>query len=206
LSLDSEHGKRIRGLGNLLEELGDDEASQSHQRMGHRYRHVTEIPYRGEGQPVTILLLVSGRKGNVPVRHLLDDCIFGTFAVAPDFYDRDALPPHQLVLNSIGDADLCGAALDSAVNLAERTFAPVINSSTAALGAGRIANARRLAGLPGMVASWTAQSSRHKLADGADLRFCCYRVLRAFTTAATLRPWTPRTRSPRRSKSYPATN
>ena len=94
---------------------------------------------------MSVLLLVSGRRGDVPIRHLLDDKVFRTFVVLPNVYDPDVpLPPHDIVFNAIGDADFCALALDRAVTLMERTFAPVINSPAAVLGTGRAANARRL--------------------------------------------------------------
>ena len=37
------------------------------------------------------------------------------------------LPPHQLIFNAIGDADLCEPALQAAVRLIARSRAPVIN-------------------------------------------------------------------------------
>ncbi|HUA18239.1 MAG TPA: tetratricopeptide repeat protein [Bryobacteraceae bacterium] len=160
-----------QGLGNLLAELGEEEASREHQRLGHR--QATLIPHRGETKPVSVVLLVSsGRGGNVPIRHLLDDRVYQTFAIAPEFWDLDVpLPPHQLVVNSIGDADLCAAALEAAVNLVERSMAPVVNAPAAVLGTGRMANARRLAGLAGVIAPRVAQMSREKLAQAAGLTF-----------------------------------
>ncbi len=57
-------------------------------------------------EPVSVLLLISGRRGDVPIRHLLDDKVFRTFVVLPNVYDPDApLPEHQVVFNAIGDAD-----------------------------------------------------------------------------------------------------
>ena len=53
-----------------------------------------------------MLLLISGRRGDVPIRHLLDDKVFRTFVVLPNVYDPDVpLPAHDLVFNAIGDAD-----------------------------------------------------------------------------------------------------
>jgi hypothetical protein len=106
-------------------------------------------------------VLVSGRRGDVPIRHLLDDKVFRTFVVLPNAYDPDApLPPHDVVFNAIGDADSCALALDRAVTLMERTFAPVINSPAAVLGTGRAANSRRLGAIPGVVAPVIANLSR----------------------------------------------
>jgi tetratricopeptide (TPR) repeat protein len=168
LSMDGQFAEAHQGLGNLLAELGQEEGAAQHQKLGHWDRRPTELPYRGESDPVSLLLLSSGRRGDVPIRHLLDDKIFRTFVVLPNVYDPDApLPEHQVVFNAIGDADLCRQALDRAVTLMDRTFAPVINAPAAVLGTGRAANARRLAEAPGVVAPTIANFSRQELAGPA---------------------------------------
>jgi tetratricopeptide (TPR) repeat protein len=161
LAIDAQFAEAHQGLGNLLAELGQEENAAEHQRLGHWDRRPTELPYRGETEPVSLLLLASGRRGDVPIRHLLDDKIFRTFVVLPNVYDPDApLPEHQVVFNAIGDADLSMQALDRAVTLMDRTFAPVINAPAAVLGTGRAANARRLAYVPGVVAPKVVNFSR----------------------------------------------
>ncbi len=165
LSIDAQFAEAHQGLGNLLAELGQEEAAAEHQRLGHWDRRPTELPYRGEAEPVSLLLLTSGRRGDVPIRHLLDDKIFRTYVVLPNVYDPDApLPEHQIVFNAIGDADLCKQSLDRAVTLMDRTFAPVINAPAAVLQTGRAANARRFADVPGVVAPTIANFSRDTLA------------------------------------------
>ncbi len=153
LALDSGFAEAHQGLGNLLAELGHEEAAARHQRLGLRDYRATELPYRGEAQPVQVLLLVSGRRGDVPIRHLLDDKIFRTFVVLPNVYDPDVpLPQHDIVFNAIGDADSCALALDRSVKLMERTFAPVINAPAAVRVTGRAENSRRLGVIPGVIA------------------------------------------------------
>ena len=49
------------------------------------------------------------------------------------------LPPHQLIFNAIGDADLCQPALEAATRLIARTSAPVINDPGAVMKTGRSA-------------------------------------------------------------------
>jgi hypothetical protein len=179
LALDSGFAEAHQGLGNLLAELGNEEAAARHQRLGLRDQRAAELPYRGEAEPVQVLLLVSGRRGDVPIRHLLDDRIFRTFVVLPSVYDPDApLPPHDVVFNAIGDADSCALALDRAVTLMERTFAPVINSPAAVLGTGRAANSRRLAEIPGVVAPVIANLSRAVLSSAGAVEAIELRGLR----------------------------
>lgn len=164
LAINPQFAEAHQGLGNLLAELGEEDAAARHQRLGHWHHRATELPYRGEAEPVSVLLLTSGRRGDVPIRHLLDDKIFRTFVVLPNVYDPEGpLPEHQVVFNAIGDADLCKQALDRAVTLMDRTFAPVINSPAAVLGTGRATNARRLGLIPGVIAPRIANFSRESL-------------------------------------------
>ena len=174
LALDSKFAEAHQGLGNLLAELGQEEAAARHQRMGFRDRRVMELPYRGEAEPVQVLLLVSGRRGDVAIRHLLDDKVFRTFVVLPNAYDPEApLPQHDVVFNAIGDADLCGLALDRAVKLMNHTRATVINPPAAILRTARIAISRRLGEIPGVVEPVIANRSRD-VADGKNRK---YRVM-----------------------------
>lgn len=154
-----------QGLGQVLSDLGEHAAADRHWRIGYRDRVFTTWPYRGEGTPVRVLLLASVAGGNVPVRLFLDDRVFETIAVATEYAtDEHALPPHDLVLNSIGDAELCGQALDTAESLLERTGARLINCPHAVRQTGRIDNARRFAGLDGVVAPGMTLMSRDMLA------------------------------------------
>jgi hypothetical protein len=67
------------------------------------------------------------------------------------------------VFNAVGDADSCALALDRAVTLMERTWAPVINAPAAVLQTGRAANAFRLSQIPGVIAPRIASFSRASL-------------------------------------------
>jgi hypothetical protein len=164
LAISPQFAEAHQGLGNLLAELGEEDAAARHQRLGHWDQRASELPYRGESEPVSVLLLTSGRRGDVPIRHLLDDKIFRTYVVLPNVYDPDAaLPEHQVVFNAIGDGDLCALALDRAVTLMDRTFAPVINAPAAVLGTGRAANARRLGTVPGVIAPRISNFPREAL-------------------------------------------
>jgi len=116
------------------------------------------------------LQLVSSGGGNIPTAPFLDDRIFLTSVVVADYLDpKAALPPHQLIFNAIGDADLCESALSAAVGLIARSSAAVINDPRAVMRSGRIGNAQRLAALPGVVTPKTLSVARDILAgpDGA---------------------------------------
>jgi tetratricopeptide (TPR) repeat protein len=157
------HREAHQGLAYALAELGDEAGAQRHRRQGFADRPVLGLPYRGDGPPVTLLLLVSSVGGNIPTHHLLDDRVFQTFVVVPEFYDAKVpLPAHQVVFNAIGDADLAAPALQAAQSVVALSKAPVINLPSAVLATGRADHAR-LARLPGVVAPATVTLPRDLL-------------------------------------------
>jgi Flp pilus assembly protein TadD/glutathione synthase/RimK-type ligase-like ATP-grasp enzyme len=159
------HAEAHQGLSYVLAELGDEEGARWHRRQGFENRPALALPYRGEGPPVTLLLLVSSVGGNIPTRTLLDDRVFQTFVVVPEFYDpKVPLPAHQVVFNAIGDADLAAPALAAARSLLAQTTAPVINPPSAVLATGRADHAR-LSRLPGVVAPATVSLPRELLSS-----------------------------------------
>jgi len=171
LRLDPDHPHAHQGLGTLFAELGDHERADWHRSQGFRNQCVATLPYRGTKPPIPILLFVSAAGGDIPTASFLDSRIYLTTAVVADFFDpAHDLPPHRLVFNAIGDADLCHRPLEAAALLISKTSAPVINRPSAVLATGRLANSRRLAGLPGVVAPRIACLPRAVLAnaDGPD--------------------------------------
>ncbi len=163
LRSDPGHAEAHQGLAYVLAELGDRAASDRHRRLGFQDRAVRSLPYRGEAAPVSLLLLVSSVGGNIPTRHLLDDRVFQTHVVAPEFYDlKVPLPPHQVVFNAIGDADLAAEPLAAAQSVVALTQAPVINLPSAVLATGRADHAR-MAHLPGVVTPLTIMLPRDLL-------------------------------------------
>ncbi len=65
----------------------------------------------------------------------------GTTVLVTEYAAPDlALPPHQVVFNSIGDADLCRNALPAAEAIVARTGRPVIEQLDARGGDGARAN------------------------------------------------------------------
>ena len=120
------------------------------------------------GPPVSLLLLASSTGGNIPMRHILDDLVFQTSIVFVEFYPAATpLPPHRIVVNAIGDADLAAPALVAAQSLLALTAAPVVNSPAAVARTGRGDIGQLLAGIPGLITSGAVTLPR-ALLEGAD--------------------------------------
>jgi len=165
LRRDPGHREAHQGLANVLAELGDEERAQWHRRKAFEGRPALELPFRGAEPPVSLLLLVSSRGGNIPTRNLLDDRVFRISVVLPEFYDpKVPLPPHQVVFNAIGDADRAAPALAAAQSVVALTTAPVINLPSAVLATGRADHAR-LARVPGVVMPATVTLPRELLSS-----------------------------------------
>jgi hypothetical protein len=102
---------------------------------------------------VPLLLLVSARSGNVPSQLWITHRHFAVSAIYAEFYDpATPLPPHALMVNLIGDADIGARALDLAESIVTRSISPLINSPARVRLTGRAENARRLGLIPGVVA------------------------------------------------------
>jgi len=165
---DPDHAAAHQGMGAVLADEGDRDRAHEHFKKGFRGHAVSTLPYRGKGPPIPLLQLVSSGGGNIPTAPFLDDCVFVTTVVVADHLDPAApLPPHRLIFNAIGDADLCQAALDAAVRLTAQSAAPIINDPRAVMATGRIDNAAQFAGLPGVVTAKTL-AVRRAILDGPE--------------------------------------
>ena len=170
LAIDPGNRMAHQGLAYVLSELGDEEAAQDHRDKGF-LEPVWRGTYRGEGDAVSVLLLCSLFGGTVSTAQFLDDRIFLVTTVVVELFDSaQPLPPHHVVFNAIGDADRCAPALERAAQILESSTAPVINAPRAVLATGRLANARRLSNLPGLVAPRMTLLRRSDASD-ADLSY-----------------------------------
>ena len=152
LQIAPDHPEAHQGLAYLLTNLGDEENAAIHRQQGFKNYPIMVFPYRGEGTPIAMLLLASAVGKAVPVQHHFDDKVFFTTVMFVEFYNESfPFPPHHLVFNVIGDADIGQDALHKAIQILEHTSAPVINHPANILPTGRAANAARLANIPGMV-------------------------------------------------------
>ncbi len=152
LRLAPDHAEAHRGLAILLAEQGEAAQAAYHRDRAFGTRPVTTLPYRGVGAPLPLLLLVSVAGGNVPFSALLDDRIFLTHVAVAEYVTPETpLPAHRLVVNAVGDSDLCRPALERVSALLAGGMAPVVNPPAVILPTGRLDNARRLGALPGVV-------------------------------------------------------
>ena len=136
-------------------------------RIAKRFKNnfLTTLPYRGARPPIRVLLLVSAAGGNTPTASLLDEQVFQTSVLVTEYYDvKVALPAHDVVFNSIGDADICAEGLEAACAVLRHTSRPVINHPLAVFKTGRASNAERLRGLPNVITPRMATVPRRALA------------------------------------------
>jgi hypothetical protein len=165
LRIDPDNVHAHRGIGNLLADIGDEAGARRHRDMGFRNDFLTTMPYRGGADGVAVLLLVSAMGGNIPTDSILDDRVFRTTVLVAEYFDpRLPLPAHDVIFNSIGDADLCREGLAASCAIVARTTRPVVNHPAAVLATGRAANAERLRGVTGVVAPRMAALPRALLA------------------------------------------
>ena len=172
LAIDPECAEAHQGLARSLTELGEVAAAEPHWHKGFVGHAVILRPHRGEATPVRVLLLVAARGGNIPTAAFLDDRLFDVTIVYADFHDpADDLPLHAVILNAIGDADLCPAALAGAEAIVGRTTAPLVNPPALVRRTGRLANARRLGGISGVRAPRVESLSRAAILSRAGWEF-----------------------------------
>ena len=152
LDLDPALSEAHQGLSYAHAGLGELEEAERSRDLGFNGHPLASWPYRGSGAPIGLLILCSARGGNIPIKHLIDDRVFQANLLFAEYFPADAaLPAHQLILNSIGDADLCPEGLARAEILLAKTSAPVLNPPQSVALTGRLANAERLGRLPGVI-------------------------------------------------------
>ncbi len=140
-----------QGLASVFQRQGSEERAAYHRDKGFRGHPLLTLDYRGQGNPVPLLVLASATGGNVPWYSLINQGTFHTTIIVVEYFDPDSpLPPHRLVFNAIGDADLCQDALEVANQLVARINTRALNHPNTVLRTGRIENARRLRTLPGV--------------------------------------------------------
>ncbi len=164
LELDPRYRPSHAGLSFALAALGDPEAAARHRREAFAGRAIVSAAYRGDKPPITVLELVSTLGGNLRTDPYLSDRVFHRILVATEFFEPGTpLPPHQLVVNAVGDADLAAEALEGAARVVASTSAPVINPPAAVQATSRCQIAERLALVPGVRTARTVLLPREAL-------------------------------------------
>ena len=152
LAIDAHLHEAHQGMAWVLKDI-DRDAADRHLQMGFVGHALVTKPYRGANVGIPLLLLVCARGGNIPTDLWINDRRFTIHALYPEFYDpRVALPHHVLVVNAIGDADLCAAALSRCQDVLAHSRAPIINRPNRVRATGRAEIARRLGAIPGVIA------------------------------------------------------
>ena len=153
------------GLAFVLARMGEPELGALHGRVAFADKCCVESRFRGADTPIRVLELISTRGGNVRIQNFLSDRRFQRFVIPAEFRDPSSpLPPHDLVVNAIGDADLAGAALAGAAALVRQTTSPVVNPPAAVSATARAAMAQRLGAIPGVRTARMAAINRNLLA------------------------------------------
>jgi tetratricopeptide (TPR) repeat protein len=164
LTLKPDLAEAHQGLSYVLNDLGEESVAAAHREMGFREQKFLTWPYKGYDRPLAILILSSALGGNIPLKHILDDRTFDCTLVFTEYFsDTQALPPHNLIFNAIGDADLCSQGLTAALNLSAKSQATVLNAPSLVQLTGRMQNATRLRHLPGVISPRSALFPRETL-------------------------------------------
>jgi tetratricopeptide (TPR) repeat protein len=171
LALDAGSIDAHRALSELLRDE-DPARAEAHFRRSLTGRALVTQPYRGVGTAPSLLLLVAARGGNVPTGLWIDDKTFTVHALYVESAAAEMeVPPHDLLVNAIGDADLCMEALAQAEAIARRTTARQINPPARVRLSGRAENAARLGAIPGVIAPRIALLTPAELLKRTGLRF-----------------------------------
>jgi len=156
-----------QGLACVFQRYGNDELSRYHRDRGFGNQPLSTVPCQGGGTPIQLLVLGSALEGNLPWRFLIDRNTFQTIILAVEYFDeRLPLPQHQLILNAIGDADICQQGLEIATRLVERSQSRVANHPQAVLQTGRLINAQRLCSIPGVITPRMVLLAKKELDSG----------------------------------------
>ena len=170
LRLDAELAQAHQGLACIFQRLGNEETSRYHRDRGFGKQPLSSVAFSGRGKPVQLLVLGSALEGNLPWRFLIDNNVFRTTIMAVEYFDEQLqLPPHQMILNAIGDADICQRGLEIACRLIEKSKAPIANHPAVVMQTGRLMNAKRLGVIPGVVTPRILLLSKADLSSGKAL-------------------------------------
>ena len=152
LTLKPDLAEAHQGLSYALNDLGEESAAAAHRELGFRDHVFLTWPYKGIDRPLRILILSSALGGNIPLKHILDDRTFDCTLVFTEYFSStQPLPPHDLIFNAIGDADLCPDGLNAALLISANSQTAVLNAPSHVKLTGREQNAARLRHIPSVI-------------------------------------------------------
>jgi hypothetical protein len=152
LQLNPLHRKAWCGLAVVFERHGNTAAADPAWREAFRDAGPAVSVYRGSNEPVRVLLLWSAVDGNVPLKPVLDDGIFQWLTFFVESYgEHMTLPPHDVVLNAVGNPDLPTRALQMAGRIVRTSTAAVVNHPSRVQTTTRQGVSDRLRNIPGVV-------------------------------------------------------
>jgi tetratricopeptide (TPR) repeat protein len=160
LARDGSFAPAHRGLCSLNAARGDFGAAAEHRAAAYAAGPFGRRPYTGESMPISVVALVSTDGGNIPLDALLDERVFLVHELYVEAYQGEALPPYELMVNAIADADRGSEALVCASAITQQAKGDVVNAPHAVAATGRVANAERLAQLDDIVAPAARAFSR----------------------------------------------
>jgi glutathione synthase/RimK-type ligase-like ATP-grasp enzyme/Tfp pilus assembly protein PilF len=154
-------------LSLLYRKLGDEDEALRHHQLAFARPWIRVDPYRGDGPPLRMLVVVAASGGNLVTTMLFDDRILQTYTlVAEGYRDEMPLPDVDLTFNAIGDADRSPEALGIAARVAARSSVPVLNDPQRVLATGRSAVTEQLRRLAGVAAPRTELLPRAAVTPG----------------------------------------
>jgi glutathione synthase/RimK-type ligase-like ATP-grasp enzyme len=170
LAIDPTQRKPWAGLGVLFERAGDFDSADRAWYEAFRSGSAAISTYRGEGEPIRVLLLRSSVGGNIPIDPVLDDRIFQWITFfAESFHEGMTIPAYDVVFNTIGDADLCTRPLERAEMTLLANAAPIINLPARVRATGRTQIAERVRTISGITTPRMRAIRRSELTDDRGL-------------------------------------
>jgi tetratricopeptide (TPR) repeat protein len=143
----------VQGMARALTLLGECQAAERFWDAGFMGHAVAPRRFSGTGMAREVLYLASARGGNVRLWPWLDEHALAVTVVYADYADPlQPLPPHQSIINTIGDADRAAPALAKAEMLVAVSGMPVINHPARVACTGRGAMAGLCEGIAGLAA------------------------------------------------------
>jgi hypothetical protein len=172
LARDATCAEAAQGMAHALVLLGEPEAAEPFWIAGFSGRAVGPRRFRGVAPGAEVLYLAAARGGNVRLWPWMDDRAMAITVVYADYlHPAQTLPPHQRIVNAIGDADQAAAALAQAEILVASSPAPVVNPPARVRQTGRGDLAGLCQGIDGLVAPIIRRMSRASLLAAKDLVF-----------------------------------